>query len=500
MSTPDDLAQCDALGLAQLVREKKVSPRELVDACVARVERVNDKLNAVVTRMDDQARKDAEAAVPDGAPFGGVPFFMKDLGQAVDGVRYTRGSRYWANDRPDHDSELVRRYRRAGLIFAGKTNTPEFGLTPFTESELLGPAKNPWSLAHNTGGSSGGSAAVVAARIAPMAHANDGGGSIRIPASCCGVFGLKPTRARTPVGPDIAEGWYGFSIDHAVTRTVRDSAALLDATHGPDAGAPYAAPTPTGKFLDEVGRSPGKLRVALCKKPFLPGSPHADVLAAADDAAKLCASLGHEVEEIVLPIDPERFALDFTTLVAISTAVDLNEWAAKTGRPARREDFEVGTWVIAMLGRTYRGDFVEPARRRLQMLSRTVATALGSFDVVLTPTLGLPPPQLGSLKPVGVEKVLQDLIAAARLSPLLRMNRLVQQIANKTYAFIPYTPLANVTGQPSMSVPTYWNSEGLPIGTMFTGRFGDEATLFRLAAQLETARPWGDRRAVVDAG
>jgi amidase len=500
MSTPDDFASYDGLGLAQLVRDKKASPRELVDACIARVERVNDELNAVVTRMDDQARRDAGAPIPDGAPFGGVPFFMKDLGQAVDGVRYTRGSRYWASDRPDHDSELVRRYRRAGLLLVGKTNTPEFGLTPFTESELLGPAKNPWSLAHNTGGSSGGSAAVVAARIAPMAHANDGGGSIRIPASCCGVFGLKPTRARTPVGPDSAEGWFGFSVDHAVTRTVRDSAALLDATHGPDPGAPYAAPTPTGKFLDEVGRAPGKLRIALCKKPFLPGAPHADVLAAADDAAKLCASLGHEVEEVVLPIDAERFALDFTTLVAISTAVDLEDWAARTGRPARREDFEVGTWVIAMLGRTYRGDFVEPARRRLQMLSRTVAAALASFDVVLTPTLGLPPPRLGSLKPAGGEKVLMDVVAAARLSPLLRVPRLVQQIANKTYAFIPYTPLANVTGQPSMSVPTYWNAEGLPIGTMFTGRFGDEATLFRLAAQLETARPWRDRRAKVDAG
>jgi amidase len=497
---PDDLGRYDALGLAQLVREKKVSPRELVDACLARVDRVNGRLNAVVTRMDDRARKDAEAPIPAGAPFGGVPFFVKDLGPTVAGVRYTRGSRYWASDVPDHDGELVRRYRKAGLILVGKTNTPEFGITPFTESELLGAAKNPWSLAHNTGGSSGGAAAVVAARIAPMAHANDGGGSIRIPASCCGVFGLKPTRARTPIGPDVTEGWFGFAIDHAVTRTVRDSAALLDATHGPETGAPYAAPTPTGRFLDEVGKPPGKLRVALCKKPTLPSSPHPDVLAAAEDAAKLCASLGHEVDEIELPVDAERFALDFTTLVSISTAADMEEAAAKTGRPARRADFETGTWVVAMLGRTYAADVVELARRRLQMLARTVANALASYDVLLTPTLGLPPPRLGSLKPVGPEKMLQDLIVAARLSPLLRLPRLIQQIANKIYAFIPYTPLANVTGQPSMSVPTYWNDAGLPIGTMFTGRFGDEPTLFRLAAQIEAARPWRDRRAAVDAG
>lgn len=500
MPTFDDFGKYDALGLAQLVREKKVSPRELVDATIGRIERVNDQLNAVVTRMDDRARDDADAPLSDGAPFAGVPFLVKDLGAAVAGVRLTRGSRYWADHVAPADSELVRRYRRAGLILVAKTNTPEFGLTPFTESELLGPAKNPWSLERNTGGSSGGSAAAVAARVVPMAHANDGGGSIRIPASCCGVFGLKPTRARTPIGPDVAEGWFGFAIDHAVTRTVRDSAALLDATQGPEVGAPYAAPTPAGSYLEEVGRPAGKLRIALCKKPFLPASPHADVLAAADDAAKLCASLGHHVEEVTVPVDPERFALDFTTLVSVATATDMAEAAATTGRALRRADFETGTWVIAMLGRTFSGEALERARRRLQMMSRTVATALADYDVLLTPTLGLPPPRLGALKPVGFEKTVQDLVAAAHLSPLLHVPRLVQQLANKIYGFIPYTPLQNVTGQPSMSVPLSWSAEGLPIGTMFTGRFGDEATLFRLAAQLEAARPWADRRAPIDAG
>jgi amidase len=490
----DDLARYDALGLAQLVREKKVSPRELLDACVARLDRVNDRLNAVVTRTVDQARKAAEAPIPEGAPFGGVPFFVKDLGPAVAGARFTRGSRFWAGDVADHDGELVRRYREAGLLLVGKTNTPEFGLTPFTESELLGAAKNPWSLAHNTGGSSGGAAAVVAARVVPMAHANDGGGSIRIPASCCGVFGLKPTRARTPIGPDVTEGWYGFAVDHAVSISVRDSAALLDATLGPELGAPYAAPTPAGRFLAEVGRPPGKLRIALCKTPHLPGKPHADVLAAADDAAKLCESLGHAVEEVLLPIDPEEFAVDFTTLIAVSTAVDLQQGGASTGRRLKRTDFETGTWVLSMLGKTFRGDVVELARRRLQVLSRTVARALASYDVLLTPTLGLPPPRIGSLQPVGAEKALQELVAAAHLTPLLHVPQLVQQIASKIFAFIPYTPLANVTGQPSMSVPTYWNGEGLPVGTMFTGRFGDEATLFRLAAQIEGARPWRDRK------
>jgi amidase len=332
-----------------------------------------------------------------------------------------------------------------------------------------------------------------------MAHGGDGGGSIRIPASCCGVFGLKPTRARTPVGPDNVEGWFGFALDHALTLTVRDSAALLDATHGHEVGAPYAAPTPSGSFLAEVAKRPGKLRVALCKAPHLSGSPHPDVLAAADDAAKLCASLGHEVEEVKLPIDPDQFALDFTAIVAVSTAADLAEFPEKTGRPSTRKDFETGTWIVSLLGGTLDGLTVERAKRRLQHMSRAVQTFLEGYDVLLTPTLGLPPPRIGALQPPPVERRAQELIAAANLTPLLRIPALVQAIAKKIYAFIPYTPLANVTGQPSMSVPLMWNADGLPIGAMFTGKLGDEATLFRLAAQLEEARPWRDRRPTIDA-
>lgn len=492
-----DFGSYDGLGLAALVREKKVTPLELAEACIARVDRVNPQLNAVVTRMDDKAR--AQAKQPLDGPFAGVPFFIKDLVQPVEGVRFTRGSRYFANDVPDHDSELIKRYRKAGLVLLGKTNTPEFGVTPFAESELLSPAKNPWSTKHNTGGSSGGAGAVVGSRIAPMAHGGDGGGSIRIPASCCGVFGLKPTRARTPVGPDSTEGWFGFALDHALTRSVRDSAALLDATHGHEVGAPYAAPA-SGPFLPEVSKDPGKLRIAFCKTPHLPGKPHRDVLDAADDAARLCASLGHQVDEVRLPIDADQFALDFTTLVAISTACDLRDFAEQFGRPTRREDFELGTWIISMLGGTLSGVTVERARRRLQRMSRDVQTFLHQYDVLLSPTLGLPPPIIGSLQPSNLEARAQSLIAAANLNAVLRIPQLVQSIARKIFAFIPYTPLANVTGQPSMSVPLWWNREGLPIGSMFTARFGDEATLFRLAGQLETARPWRDRRAAVDAG
>ena len=481
MSTPIALGSHDALGLADLVRRREVTPAELVETCIASVERLNPQLNAVVTPMFQQARAAAAGALPDG-PFRGVPFFVKDLAQAVAGVRFTRGGRFYAGDVSRHDSTLIQRYRRAGLVLVGKTNTPELGLTPYTEPALHGSTHNPWSLAHNTGGSSGGAGAVVAARIAPMAHGGDGGGSIRIPASICGVFGLKPTRGRTPLGPDVGESWFGFALDHALTLSVRDSAALLDATDGYESGAPYDAPPKAGPFLAETSRAPGKLRIALCKTPVLPGTPHADVLAAADDAAKLCASLGHDVEERELPNNRDDFALDFTTLIAVATACDIDEAARVVGRTPTSRDFETSTWLVGLLGRTMSGTKVESARRRLQALARRIADLQKDFDVILTPTVGAPPPLIGSLAPHGVEAHAQKIIAAAGLKAVLRIGPLVDAIAKKTFAFIPYTPLANVTGQPSMSVPLFWNAAGLPIGVMFTGRFGDEATLFRLAA------------------
>jgi amidase len=493
MSTPTALEGHDALDLADLVRRREVSPSELVEACIANVERLNPKLNAVVTPMFDEARDAAKGELPDG-PFRGVPFFVKDLAQAVANVRFTRGSRFAAAEVPRHDSTLVRRYRRAGLVLCGKTNTPELGLTPYTEPTLHGTTHNPWSLAHNTGGSSGGAGAIVGARIAPMAHGGDGGGSIRIPASACGVFGLKPTRGRTPLGPDAGESWFGLALDHALTLSVRDSAALLDATDGYESGAPCDAPPKAGPFLAETTRAPGALRIALCKTPVLPGTPHGDVLAAADDAAKLCASLGHHVEERELPIDRDELALDFTTLIAVATACDIDDLARVVGRTPTHRDFETATWVVGLLGRTMGGTQLEGARRRMQALARRIAKLQEDFDVILHPTLGAPPSLIGSLAPRGVEARAQELIAAAGLKSVLRVDALVEAIAKKTFAFIPYTPLANVTGQPSMSVPLFWNAAGLPIGVMFTGRFGDEATLFRLAAQLEQARPWKDRR------
>jgi len=492
----NDYAKYDALALADLIRRREVTSLEVVDEAIARVDRVQGRLNAFVATMYDRARDEARKPLAEG-PFAGVPIVIKDLVQSVEGAPFMRGCRMFKHAVGTQDSELMRRYRKAGLIFVAKTQTPEFGLTPFTEPLLHGPARNPWNTEHTTGGSSGGSGAAVAAGVVPMGHGGDGGGSIRIPASCCGMFGMKPTRARTPAATDAAEGWMGLALDHAVTRSVRDSAALLDASRGYADGDPYDAPPVERPYLEEVSRDPGKLRIALCKRPLLPGQPHADVLAAADDAAKLLSSLGHRVEEATPPIDPNDAALDLLTVVSVAMAMDVAAAEAECGHPAGRDDLELTSRVVAMLGRQFSAMQLERARRNMHNTGRVMAKFFQRYDVLLTPTLGLPPPRIGALQPHGIERMMQELIVDKGLSPVLRIPGLVEKIAAKTYGFIPWTSLANVTGLPSMSMPLYWNTTGLPIGTMFTGRFGDEATLFRLAGQLEQARPWRDRRPAV---
>ena len=493
-----DYAGYDAVGLAELVRTGEASPEELAEAAIDAAERVNPRLNAIVTPMFDEARQHA-ADLPDGA-LRGVPLLVKDLGPPVAGQRFTRGSRLCAQQIADHDGELVRRYRRAGLNIVGKTNTPELGLLPVTEPELFGPTENPWALGRTAGGSSGGSAAAVAAGVVPIGHANDGGGSIRIPAACCGLFGPKPTRARTPCGPDASESWYGFAIDHVVSRTVRDSAALLDASAGTEPGAIYAAPAIERPYVEEVLRDPGKLRIAVCTRPFLPSTPDPEVIEAANEAAKLCERLGHSIATDAPPVDMESFAVDFTHLICVATACDLDELGELVGRPPTRHDVELSTWMTAMLGRVIDGATAEKARRRMQQIARDVAAFFSGVDVLLTPTLGQVPVPHGALRPPPLEQAAEEVIAALGLTAPLRAPGLVKRIANQIYDFIPWTPLANVTGQPSMSVPLAMSREGLPIGVMFTGRFGDEGTLFRLAAQLEQAAPWRDRRPTIFAG
>ena len=472
-----ELVSLDATGQADLVRTKQVTPLELVEAAIERIERVNPQLNVVVTPMFDQARAAAKGQLPDG-PFQGVPYLLKDLIATYAGVRMASGSAFLRDFVPDHDSELVVRLKRAGLIIVGKTNTPEFGILPTTEPRLFGPARNPWNTGRTTGGSSGGSAAAVAAGIVPAAHGNDGGGSIRIPASCCGVFGLKPTRARNPLGPDLGDVMGGLVVEHALTRSVRDSAALLDATAGPDVGDPYCAPLPARPFLQEVGAPAGRLRIAFSTATATGVKLHPDCVAAVKDAARLCADLGHTVEEAAPNINGGMLTQAFIAVWAAGCAAAIDGLAYLTGRTPVQDQFEVLTWALYQMGRQVTGPQYLLALALLQQISRGVGRFMQTYDVWLTPTLGEPPLPLGALDSP-VENPLKALLRAAE--------------------FVPFTPLCNITGQPAMSVPLYWNGEGLPVGTHFIGRFGDEATLFRLAAQLESARPWAQRRPPVSA-
>ena len=473
----DDLALLDATAQAELVRRREVKPVELVDAAIKRIERLNPTLNAVVTPMYDLARRAATGPLPEG-PFAGVPFLLKDLLASYAGVRFTEGSAFLSEYVPDHDSELVARHKRAGLIVVGKTNTPEFGILPTTEPRLFGPTHNPWDVGRTTGGSSGGSAAAVAAGLVPMAHGNDGGGSIRIPASCCGLFGLKPTRGRNPLGPHYGDIFGGLVAEHAITRSVRDSAALLDATSGPDVGDPYWAPPPARPFLQEVGADPGRLRIAFTAQSATGASVHPDCVAAVRDAAALCADLGHEVTEVTPAIDGQVVTQAFMTVWSAGCAWTVDDWARSTGRTPTPDLFEPLTWALQEMGRQHSASAYLLALQDLQKVSRQVARFFLDYDVWLTPTLAEPPVPLGTFDSPP-ENPLQGLIRAA--------------------SFVPFTPICNITGQPAMSVPLYWNAEGLPIGSHFIGRFGDEATLFRLAAQLEQARPWAGRRPPVSA-
>lgn len=482
----------DGLGLAELVRTKQVTPVELVEEAISRIEAHNPTLNAVVYKMYDQARSAAKGELPDG-PFKGVPFLLKDLASMYEGVPTSNGNRLLEHIPAPHDSEIVRRYKAAGVVILGKTNTPEFGLVPFTEPETFGVTRNPWDLNRTPGGSSGGSAAAVAACMVALAGGGDGGGSIRIPASCCGVFGLKPTRGRTPTGPDMGERWRGFALEHVITRSVRDSAAMLDAIAGADVGAPYLAPSQTNPFLDEVSTEPSRLRIAFTSHPFLGHTVHEDCVKGLQATARLLRELGHEVVEAAPRIEGEAFSIAFLTIVAAEARADI-EWAAGLAkRKPSFGDFEATTYGLGLLGRALSAADYANAGRHLQATARTIGRFFEQYDVLLTPTLSRPPVPIGALQPSSGDMALIRLVGRLNAGWLLGAVGAIKQVAAQTFDFVPYTPVFNVTGQPAMSVPLCWNDAGLPIGMHFIGRFGDEATLFRLAGQLERAQPWFGR-------
>lgn len=487
----DEYLEHDATALADLVRDGEVTPTELLEVALTRIEALDPQLNAVVTLMEETAR--LEVARPPTGPFGGVPFLAKDLVSNYAGVPTSGGSRLLADHVVEQDSELVTRVRRSGVSVLGKTNLPEWGLLPVTESELWGPCRNPWDQDRTPGGSSGGSAAAVAAGMVPMAGGGDGGGSIRIPASCCGLFGLKPTRARTPTGPDRGQLWRGATVEHVLTRSVRDSAIMLDATHGPDPGASFEIAPPAGRYADELGRAPGRLRIAWTTKPIVPTAVHPDCVAAVMDAVELLEELGHDLFEDAPDIDGQAFASSFLTIISGELSADLAEVEEMLGRTPRRRELEPATWALGLLGRAVSARDFARALRHTELVSRDVGTFFTGYDVLLTPTLASPPVPIGSLGPSAAETAQLRLVGRFGSGRLVKAAGLLEQAAKSALDFIPWTPIYNATGQPAMSVPLYWNSADLPIGVHFVSHFGDEATLFRLASQLEAARPWFDR-------
>ncbi|MDH3212149.1 MAG: amidase family protein [Myxococcales bacterium] len=470
----EEYASYDGIGLAELVAKGEVTPSELAEAAIARIDRHNPVLNAVVTEIYDEARKVASRPAPAApGPFHGVPFVLKDILGDYRGVPTASACRFMQGTPSPFDAELVVRYKRAGFIPLAKTNAPELGLMPTTESTLYGPCRNPWNPDHSTGGSSGGSAAAVAAGIVPIGHANDGGGSIRIPASCCGLVGLKPTRARNPLGPILGDAMNGLVSEHVVTRTVRDSAAVLDCTAGPDVGDPYWAPPPERPYREEVSRDPGRLRIA-CWTKTLNGEPiHPECVTAVEETARLCADLGHEIVEAAPPIDMDTLFDPFLAIWAAGCTALIDVRALATGRKPTAEFFEPFTWALYERGRAVTGSQYQISVGAIQLASRRVAAFFETHDAWLSPTLAAPPVKLGTF-----DQSESDLDKAfARLT-----------------GYVPFTPIFNATGQPAISLPLHWSADGLPVGVQFAARFGDEGLLYRIAGQLERARPWIDRK------
>ncbi len=481
----EDYRKLDATALALFIERGEVSVAEVVDAAIEQAERVNPQLNAVCLPRYEQARKDKP--VP-GQAFSGVPFLVKDLAQEMAGMPCTMGSRALMDNVPEQDSEYVARCRQSGLIMLGRTATPELGLKAITESKLWGPTRNPWDRTRTPGGSSGGSAAAVAAGIVPMAGANDGGGSIRIPAGYNGLFGLKPSRGRVSAGPYMSEGWTGASIDHAVTRSVRDSAMLLDCINGNPKGDPFTIPAPEGSYREAVGQAPRPLKIG-----FFTESPYGtevspEAVMAIEATAGYLEDLGHHVEPAAPQYDGMGLARAYLSLYFGEVAAIMGE--ARDTLGVSDKDFELETRLLGALGNSMRAvDYVR-TRRTWNDFTRALGRYFEDYDLYLCPTTAQPPAKIGELETPVHLKMATKVLLGARASNLALKTGFVDDLAQDNLARTPFTQLANLTGTPAMSVPLYWNSNGLPVGVQFGAPHGGEYQLFQLAGQLEEARPW----------
>jgi amidase len=483
-----ELMEFDALGLAEMIRDGEIKSSELIELTIERIEKINPKINAIIHNMYDIAREKAHkwdkeigSGKSSGVIFGGVPFLLKDLLAEYENAPLSNGSAAVHGYISPIDSELVKRHKAAGLITVGKTNAPEFGFLPTTEPKLFGPTLNPWNQDIIPGGSSGGSAVAVATGIVPLAHGNDGGGSIRIPASCCGIFGLKPTRGRNPLGPNIGDFASGIAVEHALSRTVRDSAALLDATSGPDIGAPYYAPLKKHPYLEEVEKDVGRLKIgyitSIPRGWSFESKIHPECEKAIRDAAQLCEDLGHNVEEI----DAEELSypnlfLHFGIMFSSAAGQTISNWETVLNKKITQEHLEPLSWLFVQNAATRSGSDYLIAVAHIHSFSRKIAQWFhkGGYNLLLNTTLTTPPIKTGSFKATDLAKAGKDIRLMSKL--------------------VAFTFIYNASGQPAMSIPLYWTSDNIPIGIQFAAPFGDEATLFRLATQLEQERPWIDKK------
>lgn len=484
-----EYTQFDALGLAELVNKGEVSAKELLDSAVARANKLNPKLNAIIHRFDERAYAAAQTGLPSGA-FTGVPYLLKDLSFSFEGEPLTMGSRS-VKIMSDYDSEIVKRMKASGVNTFGKTNTPEFGLIITTEPKAHGVTHNPFKKGYSSGGSSGGSAVAVASGIVPMAGAGDGGGSIRFPASWCGAFGMKPSRGRNPMGPAIGESWDGAATDHVITRTVRDSAAMLDATHGAEIGSPYVIAPPNGTFLQAAMRAPKQLTIALHQQPLIANTiVDKEVLAVLEQTAKELEAMGH----IVVPAEPniniEKFWHDFIVIVCTHTAFTIDNIEREFGTAYTRK-LEPQTYNMALMGRSLSAVDLVHAKQGWHDSQYQTGLLLEKYDMILCPTVPTPAVKHGVLPPNIMDEMMmrsaEVLNKGIDVGKYAFSSGMIEKLSHPVLSKMAFTLLGNVTGLPAMSVPVGTSKNGLPIGMQLIGRMNDEETLFSVAGEMERA-------------
>ncbi|MFZ0040113.1 MAG: amidase [Solirubrobacteraceae bacterium] len=489
----DEYAVHDALALAELVARKEITAPELLEVARSRAQQVNPRVNAIVRWMDDIA--DERVSGPLSGPFAGVPFLLKDLYQEYAGLPSAGGCRALSTIPAPAHATVVERWLEAGLVIFGKTNTPEFGAKAITEAELYGPARNPWNLERTPGGSSGGAAAAVAAGILPVAGASDGGGSIRIPAGCCGLLGLKPGRGLIPSGPGSSEPLHGMATNGVISRSVRDTAAMIDLLAGADPVSPYAPAGLDRPLTEELTQDPGRLRIGFLHSSAINPEPHHEAVTAVREAAALLEELGHHVEQVDPPHDDAALSRDFLNIWFAHVAHDVEEVKRLTG--ADDSGFEQDTLIMAALGRGLRAAELSAALERRHDYIAALARFFSSHDLLLTPTLADPPPKIGALDTPAALRPVASALLRTHTAALLSRVGVVDKMISENLGWVPFTQLANLTGRPAMSVPLHWTPDGVPLGVQFVAPLRGEATLIRLAGQLEQARPWFDRRPTI---